>query len=200
MTFLPWYLGGAALAAVMVGHWLGLRRMMGVSGRYTALVNRVRFGPTVETEQPMTEAEMIAALRAATADAFGTSALEAAAPEGDANVVTAPAERPALRAVLLLGALTLGGLLSSLTSGTFAWSTTLRSDMFSRITHGSPALSVLALVGGGALVGFGTRMAGGCTSGHGLCGLSRFQKGSLVSTAGFFGAGIAISFLLARLA
>jgi uncharacterized protein len=38
---------------------------------------------------------------------------------------------------------------------------------------------------GGLLVGFGTRMANGCTSGHGLCGLARFSTRSLVATAIF---------------
>jgi uncharacterized membrane protein YedE/YeeE len=39
-------------------------------------------------------------------------------------------------------------------------------------------------------------MAGGCTSGHGLCGVSRFQPGSLLTTAAFFGAAVALSFAL----
>jgi len=49
---------------------------------------------------------------------------------------------------------------------------------------------------GGLCVGFGTRMAGGCTSGHGLCGVSRFQPGSLVATVAFFATGVAVSFAL----
>ena len=44
MTHWPWYAGGAALAGVAVFHWLALHRMMAVSGRYSALVNRLRFG------------------------------------------------------------------------------------------------------------------------------------------------------------
>jgi hypothetical protein len=55
------------------------------------------------------------------------------------------------------------------------------------------------LLAGGALVGFGTRMAGGCTSGHGMCGVSRFQKGSLLATAAFFGTGVVTSLLLGKL-
>ena len=55
---------------------------------------------------------------------------------------------------------------------------------------------MLGLLVGGLLVGFGTRMASGCTSGHGLCGVSRLQKGSLVATVCFFGAGVAVSFAL----
>ena len=43
------------------------------------------------------------------------------------------------------------------------------------------------LIAAGLLVGFGTRLGGGCTSGHGVCGLARLSKRSLVATAAFFG-------------
>lgn len=56
-----------------------------------------------------------------------------------------------------------------------------------------------ALLLGGLLIGFGTRMAGGCTSGHGLSGSGRFQPSSLVSTAAFFGGGVVVSFALVGL-
>jgi uncharacterized membrane protein YedE/YeeE len=49
----------------------------------------------------------------------------------------------------------------------------------------SAATSPTALVVAGLLVGFGTRMGSGCTSGHGVCGLSRFSRRSLVATCVF---------------
>ena len=51
--------------------------------------------------------------------------------------------------------------------------------------------SIPLLVAGGLLVGFGTRMGGGCTSGHGVCGISRLSPRSLVATASFMVAGFA---------
>ena len=45
------------------------------------------------------------------------------------------------------------------------------------------------LVIGGLLVGFGTRLSRGCTSGHGVCGLARFSPRSLAATTSFMGAG-----------
>ena len=51
--------------------------------------------------------------------------------------------------------------------------------------------SVAPLVAGGLLVGIGTRLGGGCTSGHGVCGLSRLSPRSLVGTAAFMVAGFA---------
>ena len=52
------------------------------------------------------------------------------------------------------------------------------------------------LVLGGFLVGFGTRYAGGCTSGHAISGLSNLQWVSLVAVIGFFVGGLAITWLV----
>lgn len=63
-----------------------------------------------------------------------------------------------------------------------------------------PALRIEAtpalLVGAGLLVGFGTHMGSGCTSGHGVCGLSRASPRSLVATLAFMGAGFATVFVV----
>ncbi len=53
-----------------------------------------------------------------------------------------------------------------------------------------------ALVAAGLLVGVGTRYGSGCTSGHGVCGLSRRSPRSLVATLAFVGAGVATVFVL----
>jgi uncharacterized membrane protein YedE/YeeE len=53
---------------------------------------------------------------------------------------------------------------------------------------------VIALAG--VLVGIGTRYGSGCTSGHGVCGLSRLSPRSLVATLSFMAAGFAIVYLL----
>lgn len=51
--------------------------------------------------------------------------------------------------------------------------------------------ALLPLVAGGALVGFGTRLGSGCTSGHGVCGLARLSPRSVAATAVFMLAGFA---------
>lgn len=56
---------------------------------------------------------------------------------------------------------------------------------------------VLALAG--LLVGFGTRMGSGCTSGHGVCGLARLSPRSLAAVATFMGAGIATVYVARHL-
>jgi uncharacterized membrane protein YedE/YeeE len=50
--------------------------------------------------------------------------------------------------------------------------------------------SLLLLIGGGALVGFGTRLSSGCTSGHGISGISRFSFRSIIATITFMIVGI----------
>ena len=51
--------------------------------------------------------------------------------------------------------------------------------------------SLLILAAAGLLVGFGTRMGSGCTSGHGVCGMSRLSRRSIVATLVFMASGIA---------
>lgn len=60
-----------------------------------------------------------------------------------------------------------------------------------RIEAGWPVLVIAGL-----LVGWGTRYGSGCTSGHGVCGLSRLSPRSLVATLAFMGAGFATVFLI----
>lgn len=55
------------------------------------------------------------------------------------------------------------------------------------------------IVAAGLLVGMGTRYGAGCTSGHGVCGLSRLSPRSLVATLSFMGAGFAVVFVARHL-
>jgi uncharacterized protein len=57
----------------------------------------------------------------------------------------------------------------------------------------------VTLIAAGLLVGLGTRYGAGCTSGHGVCGLSRLSLRSLVATLVFMGAGFATVFVLRHL-
>ncbi len=63
--------------------------------------------------------------------------------------------------------------------------------------HASHDLVLMALAGG--LVGLGTRMANGCTSGHGVCGMSRFSARSIVATLVYLAAGMVVFFLARHL-
>jgi uncharacterized protein len=194
MTYWPWWAGGAAITSVMLAHWLATGRMMGVSGRYTALVDRARLGSS-GADDDVDAADLIAAMRAATIAQFGEGAV-GDAPAADAAAAMGKPAPTALDHLVFLGCLLAGGALAALTSGGFHPAPLLAGPGFARLTHGSALAGAAVLLAGGACVGFGTRMAGGCTSGHGMCGVSRLQKGSLLATVAFFGAGVAAAFAL----
>jgi uncharacterized membrane protein YedE/YeeE len=56
--------------------------------------------------------------------------------------------------------------------------------------------TLVCVVVGGFLVGFGTAWANGCTSGHGVTGLANFERASLVAVLGFFAGGLLGTFIL----
>ena len=59
--------------------------------------------------------------------------------------------------------------------------------------------SYLLIISGGFLVGFGTRLGGGCTSGHGICGIGRLSVNSMIATAIFVLTGMITVFILQQL-
>ena len=201
----PWWLGALAMAAVLVGHWLIVGRLMAVSGRFTGVVNRIRFGPSAPESTASVDDEM-AAMRQAILDEFG----EEAAAEFDASLEANPAQKEApattkkppqslLAHVAFFLAMAAGGALSKVLLGGAAPVAFVQSETYASLFGVSPLTAGLALAGGGILVGFGTRMAGGCTTGHGLCGTGRMQSGSWLATVTFFGAAVAVSFALVAL-
>lgn len=69
------------------------------------------------------------------------------------------------------------------------------ADLFSWSTLLSPA-GLAIILGGGFLLGFGARYAGGCTSGHAISGLSALQLPSLIAVLGFFAGGLLATYVL----
>ncbi|MFZ3152415.1 YeeE/YedE family protein [Pseudomonas sp.] len=72
-------------------------------------------------------------------------------------------------------------------------------QLFARLPEIEIHSSGLALMVAGLLVGVGTRYGAGCTSGHGVCGLSRLSPRSLAATLTFMAAGFATVFALRHL-
>lgn len=224
----PSWATAPALGAITVGYWILLRRPLGVSG-VLARFSRVREEAAVDRGFAALEADraqLEAAMLAMTEAEFGIAPEEegpslegplappstgtfdpaVAAPRGPetAPVFEAPKGRacaptPSLRehAVFLI-ALVAGGLLASLARGSFGATSGLSGEFARLVVPGASGL--LALAGGGVLVGFGTALCGGCTAGHGLTGCGRLMPGSLVSTVVFFGTAVAVSHLLSGLA
>ena len=71
----------------------------------------------------------------------------------------------------------------------------LLSLLYPTAFSGAVNVGIPLTITAGLLVGFGTRLGSGCTSGHGVCGLSRFSKRSLFATCVFMGAGFGIATL-----
>jgi len=95
-----------------------------------------------------------------------------------------------------LAGLVLGGALSAATSG--GWAPFWDLGRFDREIGLGPAGKLAWMFAGGCLIGFGTRLAGGCTSGHGIFGLSNLERASLEATLAFLAAGIVTTNLLYR--
>lgn len=71
--------------------------------------------------------------------------------------------------------------------------------LFAALPEAQPVAGGGMLVVAGLLVGIGTRYGSGCTSGHGVCGLSRLSPRSLVATLAFMGAGFATVYVVRHL-
>ncbi len=99
------------------------------------------------------------------------------------------------RLPLLVG-LVLGGFLSAALGG--GWSPTWALGMFDQLIGAGPAGKVAWMFAGGLFIGFGTRLGNGCTSGHGIFGISNFELPSLVATISFMAAGIVTTQLIYR--
>jgi uncharacterized membrane protein YedE/YeeE len=87
-----------------------------------------------------------------------------------------------------------------LTNGAFVVGLALGPVLFLALFGHGPAVSVTGswplIVVAGLLVGFGTRMGNGCTSGHGVCGLGRLSLRSLVAVITFMATAISTTFIV----
>ena len=90
----------------------------------------------------------------------------------------------------------LGGFISAILGG--GWSPTWALGIFDEIIGLGPAGKLAWMFTGGLFIGFGTRLAGGCTSGHGIFGLSNVELPSLLSTLSFMLGGLLTTNLIYR--
>jgi uncharacterized membrane protein YedE/YeeE len=95
-----------------------------------------------------------------------------------------------------LAGLLMGGFLSAALGG--GWSPTWELGMLDTAIGLGPAGKLAWMFAGGLFIGFGTRLGGGCTSGHGIFGMSNFELPSLITTVSFMAGGIITTQLLYR--
>lgn len=104
---------------------------------------------------------------------------------GIINGAMSPVKGDTLWRVLFIAGLFLGGL--------------LMGQMSPQVFENSTSKDLVTTVFAGLLVGFGTILGSGCTSGHGVCGISRMSPRSLVATIVFMIAGVAAVFIFKKL-
>ena len=102
---------------------------------------------------------------------------------------------PSWRAFLLVG-IVIGGALSALAAG--AYQPTLTYGAFTPVFGATLGTGGLVLFAAGTLIGYGARL-GGCTSGHGMCGMAFGSPASIVCTMTFMGAAVAVANVLAMM-
>jgi len=89
-----------------------------------------------------------------------------------------------------------GGFLSAAAGG--GWTPTWALGMFDERIGLGPAGKLAWMFAGGLFIGFGTRLGGGCTSGHGIFGMSNLELPSIVTTLSFMAGGLVTTQLLYR--
>ena len=199
MGYWPWWAGAIAFGVITFGYWWSVGRTVGVSGAWDRVLNWSTERESERINASFDASAFEAALAAATAEEFGDTlvATESGSDEPPANTapIAAPSTPlPVSSQAVLLGSMFVGGLLAAIINGRFE----LRADMgdaFADIVVDGWLMWPTLLLGGVA-VGFGTRMSGGCSSGHGLSGCGRLQPASILATAVFFGTAVGMSFLV----
>ena len=113
------------------------------------------------------------------------------------NWLRRPSEGPSWRVLFFFGII-LGGLLSVLL-GTGSFRPSFASGWFAASLGTTLTTKAVVLFAAGAFIGYGARWAGGCTSGHGMCGTALGSPASFVATMTFMGAAIVTANVLAIL-
>jgi hypothetical protein len=207
-SYWPWWAGALGLALVTINYTLITDRSLGVSAAWDRVVHWRAERRLERMDEQFLESEaLVGALAQATADEFGAAAafpahgntrssgLAVESAEDRQASVSSMRPVPLVTQTALLLSIFLGGWIAAAASGRFR----IRFDMgegFRQLVTSNPTTMVCLLFVGGVLVGFGTRLAGGCSSGHGLSGCGRLRPVSLVATAVFFGTAVVVSFLL----
>ena len=203
--YLPWFGGALTLGSITLVFWLLIGSPLGVSGSWEKINSWKAARELDRSRESLAKAsreDIASAMMRETMEHFGSESATPLAGNEEAKE-TGKEKNGVAQSVRLvpwsshftfLIMTAIGGLAAAVLQGKFA----LRADMGGEFVSlfGSGWLPWLVLFAGGLLIGFGTRMSGGCTSGHGLSGVSRLQIGSLLGTASFFGAAILASFAL----
>jgi len=200
-TYLPWWITAISLTFITLGFYFANNRTLGVSGSWTRVVQWRSDKDLDEANSDFVKKPKLFedALMAATIEEFGKDEVIRFLESRHQHKLKTDKQAPVTVAkrvhwtvhLIFLCALILGGFIGAMIRGDIS----IQMDMGSVHTDlfGQGFAILMTLFIGGALVGFGTQLAGGCTSGHGLSGVSRLVPASIIATMSFFGAAIIFS-------
>lgn len=200
MEYWSWWIGAIALGMFAVIYGLLTSKPLGVSGSWLRIANWRDDKDLQDAEAFFdNKDEAVDDLMAATMAEFGedieSEIQSEETPEKPAAVASKqPTTAPAGAHVVFLISMFFGSFLATWLYGDFEIQFVL-SETHTRI-FGNTWEVWLSLLFGGMMVGFGTQMAGGCTSGHGLSGCAQFVPASLVSTMIFMSSAIVLSLFM----
>ena len=111
------------------------------------------------------------------------------------GAMTEPEARRSWRLPFLLGIIG-GGLVAAVLAGNFT--ATASMGLFDTLVTASLPAKAALLTAGGVMLGFGARLAGGCTSGHGIVGMALLARSSVTATLVFMVTGVGVTHLMLR--
>ena len=203
IQYWPWWIGALGLAGVCLAYLLLVGRLLGVSGSWAKVVGwrENRLLRQANEDFAANQDEMSDALMAETLAQFGDEALQEFQTEAlpvkgasSVDIDNLESSTPWTAHLTFLLCMFVGAFVTAYLSGQFELRFEL-SPMHSRI-FGDTWEVWLALLFGGMMVGFGTQMAGGCSSGHGLSGCARLIPASLLATLVFMVSAVFLSMLM----
>ena len=199
----PWWLGALGLAGVCFAYFLLVGRLLGVSGSWAKVVGwrENRMLDQINQEVAENQDEMNDAFMAETLAQFGEAAVEElqsdttpTATRTNVEIDNLESSTPWTAHLTFLLCMFIGAFGMAYLTGSFEIRYEL-SPVHSQI-FGDTWEVWVALLFGGMMVGFGTQMAGGCSSGHGLSGCARLLPASLLATLVFMVSAVFLSMLM----
>ena len=208
MEYWEWWIGGLVLGLFAVIFSFMTGKPLGVSGSWLSIARRKddailkASADVLDGDQDQVKDDLMAMTMAEFGDDIlaDTPAGTPQRREGEKNAETTNEVTlkqdytPWTVHVLFLVTMFFGSYLATLTTGDFFLTVEL-SALHTKIFENTGE-AWIALLFGGMMVGFGTQMAGGCTSGHGLSGCAQLIPASLLSTAIFFGSATILTILM----
>ena len=188
----PWWAGGMALGLFIVLYTWTFNRLLGMS---STMENALAEWKNPLLSKPAPAVSMDDAVLAMIREQ-GLNPADFGIDPAALAVAPAPvaADQPLeFNPRLILAGIFLGALIGGLFQGHAGFS---MGPAFEQLFPVNVFFQGAILLGGGFLIGFGARMAGGCPSGHALGGLSVLSPSSLVAIAGYFVSGITLTLLL----